>query len=232
MAADTPVPASLAAITIRRSIVSGWRYLLLGTLFSLLLGAILLRSPTAFEVTYPLEVPLFATTGSMGAILVFGNDRTKGVFEYLISYGISPETLFGLGLIAAATLGAIVLATALIVGVAGFVSTGGQLTWPLEEAILFYSVPMTFACTLFTAIVSMVWSTVSSPRAGMNSPIGFAPTLGIGPAILVLVAAESAPRADYYYVTTGAALLLLAVVVVLVLASGRLLNRERLLSPI
>jgi hypothetical protein len=227
MTEDRPVPASLAWITLRRSITQGSRFLLLGTAFSLLLALVLIRNPAVFAVTYPLEVPLFATLGSMGAILVF----SKGVFEYLISYGIPPERLFGYGLLSAASLASVVLGAALVVGVGGFVSSGGLLTWALEESILFYSIPMTFACALFATIVSMVWSTISSPRAGMNSPIGYAPMLGIGPAVLVLVAAESAPRADYYYVTTGAAVAILALVVVLALASGRFLNRERLLSP-
>lgn len=231
MPSDAPVSTSLARITIQRSIRVGTRYLAIGTVVSLLLTLVLLRNHGAFELTYPLEIPIFATLGSMGALLVFGNDRSKGVFEYLISYGIRPRMLFGLGLLSSAALASIVLAATIIVGFAGFLGTGGVLTLGLLEAVLLYSVPMTFGCALFSTVISMIWSTVASPRAGMNSPLGFAPMLGIGPVIIVLVAAESVPRADYYYVTVGAAFLLLLVVALLALASGELLSRERLLSP-
>ncbi|MFI5414119.1 MAG: hypothetical protein ACHQ16_00375 [Candidatus Lutacidiplasmatales archaeon] len=85
---------------------------------------------------------------------------------------------------------------------------------------------------MFTATVGMIWSSVSTPRSGMNSPVGIAPMVGIAPILLVLLAAEGAPSADYYYITVGAALAILAAVVVLLAMSARLMSRERFLSPL
>ncbi len=226
-----PRPSSLAAITIRRSIVVGVRYLAIGLFLSVVLTALLLRQARAFEATFPLELPLFAILGSTGGLVLFGNDRAKGVFEYLLAYGVRPRRLFANALLASAVLASIVLATAVAVGIGGFVAGGGHLDVNLVTALVLYSVPMTVASALFAAMVSMIWTAVSSPRAGLGGPAGLAPTLGIGPTILVLVAAETAPRSDYYVITVGAAATILAVVLVLAAASGRLLSRERLLSP-
>jgi hypothetical protein len=225
-----PGTTSIAAITVRRSMVIGARYLAIGSVISLFLTLGLLQSKS-FTITYPLEVPIFATTGSIGALMVFVNDRSKGVFEYLISYGIPPRSLFGYALLSTAALASIVLGVTLAAGLGGFSAESGAPSAAFLESIAFYSVPMTFACSLFAAMTAMVWSAVSSPRAGMNSPVGFAPMLGIAPVIFVLIAAESVPRADYFYVTTGAALAVLLIVASIALASGRLMNRERFLSP-
>ena len=53
---------------------------------------------------------------------------------------------------------------------------------------------------------------------------------GIGPTILVLLAAETAPTSDYYYITGGASLALILLAVGLLALSARLMDRERLLS--
>jgi hypothetical protein len=230
MSAAAPPLPSLATTTIRRSIIVGSRYLVIGMAISLLLTIILVTHPTAFALTFPLELPLFTSMGSIGAMMLFANDRTKGVYEYLISYGVPPRTLFALTLLSAATLAAVVLFGSLAVGIGAFVARGNSLPWGVEEAIAIYTIPMTLACALFATMVSMIWASVASPRAGLNSPVGFAPMLSTGPAILVLLAAESAPAADYYYILGGAAALLLIAVAVMVAASGRLLSRERLLS--
>jgi hypothetical protein len=224
---------SLVGSTIRRSLVAGRRFVLIGVGVSILLAYIFARSKgDVFPSTFPLELPIFAVTGSMGALLVFTNDRTKGVFEYLIAYGFRPLRLFATALVATAAIAAVVVAAGLGAGIGIYLGTGHTLSTPLIDSFAVYTVPMTFATALFVATVGMVWSALSSPRSGMNSPLGFAPTLGVIPTIIVLGAALVSPAADYYYILGGAAAVIAGVDVLMVALSGRLLRRERLLSPL
>ena len=186
----------------------------------------------AFVTTYPLEVPIFAVLASTGGLITFTSDRTKGVFEYLIAYGVRPQSLFVNGLLATVTLAGIILGIALAVGLGLARVAGVPITWDLEQSLLLYTVPMSFAGALFTATVGMIWTSVSSPRTGMNSPIGFAPMVGIGPTVLVLIVAETLPSSQFYDFTAGAAVAILGAVVVLLAASSRLMGRERFLSPL
>jgi hypothetical protein len=224
---------SLLPITVRRSITLGRLYLGIGTAYALILAIVLARAHgSAFETAYPLEVPIFASLGSLGALMVFTADRTKGVFEYLIAYGARPAALFANAVAAAVILGCLVLAGALVVGLGTFLASGGTIRFSLEKLLVLYTLPMTFAATVFTTTAGMYWSTLSSPRAGMNSPIGLSPLLGIGPTLLVLVVAETSPAADFYTITGGATALLGGVAILLVALSGRLMRRERFLSQL
>ncbi len=225
----------LTGTTIRRTITIGWRYLAIGTAMSLLLALILLagaRSGSAFAKTFPLEVPLFAVLGSMGGLMTFTSDRTKGVFEYLIAYGIRPRTLFIDGLVSTSAMAAIILGLSLLVGLGAANAYGVAVTGDLVKSVALYTIPMSFAGALFTAAVGMIWASISTPRTGINSPIGIAPMVGIAPTVLVLVVADTVPASEFYYVTVGAALTIIAVVVALLMMSARLMGRERFLSPL
>jgi hypothetical protein len=224
----------LVGTTIRRTLSIGKIYLIIGTALSLLLTVVLLVTPraaAAFVTTYPLELPLFAVLGSMGGLMTFTSDRTKGVFEYLIAYGVSPRTLFFNGLVATAAMTGILLGLSLTIGVGTATARGVSLGWGFAMALALYTIPVSIAGALFTSTVGMIWSSLSTPRTGINSPAGIAPMIGIAPVILVLIIAEGAPRSDYYYITAGAATAILAAVVGLLAASARLMGRERFLSP-
>jgi hypothetical protein len=232
---DPPRLPSLWANTVRRTLVIGRIYLALGAALTLLLTLVLLfagHSSTAFLVTFPLEVPFFAILGATGGLVTFTSDRTKGVFEYLIAYGVPPRSLFTDGLISTATMSGIILGLGLALGLGGALARGVTFTTDFWQVIAYYTIPMSFAGALFASTVGMIWSSISTPRTGVNSPVGIAPMVGIGPAVLVLIVAEALPRSDYYYITTGAALAIIAAVVILLAASSRLMGRERFLSPI
>jgi len=232
LVARTP---TLTGTTIRRTITVGWRYLAIGTALSLLLAFLLLagaRSGSAFARTFPLEVPLFAILGSMGGLMTFTSDRTKGVFEYLIAYGVRPRTLFIDGLISTSAMVAIILGLSLLVGFGAADAYGVTLSADLVQSVALYTVPMSFAGALFTATVGMIWASVSTPRTGINSPIGIAPMVGIAPTVLVLVVANTVPPSEFYYVTVGAAAAIIAAVVGLLVMSARLMGRERFLSSL
>jgi hypothetical protein len=230
----TGVP-SLVGTTIRRTIVIGRMYLVLGAGFSLLLTVVLIfgaRSSSAFATVFPLELPLFAVLGSTGGLMTFASDRTKGVFEYLIAYGIHPRTLFANGLLATAAMSTIVVGLSLLVALGAATAAGVALTPALGKALALYTIPMSYAAALFTSTVGMIWSAFSTPRTGMNSPVGVAPMVGIAPVILVLVVSESVPSSEVYYVTVGAAAALVVAVVGLLSLSAKLMGRERFLSPL
>ena len=221
--------------TIRRTAVVGWRYLAIGTAISLVLALVLLlgaHHASAFVTTFPLEVPLFAVLGSMGGLMTFASDRTKGVFEYLIAYGIPSRTLFLNGLLSTAAMAAIILGLSLLVGLGAATATGAALTEDLWKSIALYTIPMSFAGALFTTTVGMIWASVSTPRTGINSPIGIAPMVGVAPTILVLIVAETVPSGEFYYVTVGAAVAIIGAVLALLVMSARLMGRERFLSPL
>ena len=225
---------SLLFVTLRRGAVAGRLYLIIGVAVSLILTIALLRTAhgaSEFVSIFPLEIPLFASLGATGGLMLFLSDRSKGVLEYLISYGVQPRSLFVNNLLVAVALTTIVLGGSLAVGLIGFWAAGNAFPTDLENAILGYTVPMAYASALFATVGGIIWSALSTPRAGMNSPVGLAPMLGIAPPVLVLVVAEGVDKSAYYDVTVGAALGFLALVALLLVASSRLIGRERYLSP-
>lgn len=185
-----------------------------------------------FDATFPLEIPVFAVLGSIGGLITFTSDRTKGVFEYLLAYGVRPRNLFINGLLATAAMSGIILGVALSVGIGLAVDRGVSLNQAFWEALAYYTVPMALAGAFVTSTAGMIWASISTPRTGINGPIGLAPTIGITPTILVLIAAEAAPSSDYYYITGGASLSLILVALALLALSAKLLSRERFLSNI
>ncbi len=223
---------SLIAVTVRRGLVAGRLYLGIATGLVLLLSIILLRSKAGvFATTFPLELPLFAGLGSMGGIMLFASDRSKGVLEYSIAYGVRPGRLFANILVAAIVLASLVLAAGLAVGLGLYLARGNSITTDLAKSLLLYSVPMTYAGAVFATVAGMVWSSLSTPRMGLNSPAGIAPLLFVAPTILVLVTAEAAPSSEYYYITGGAAAAFVVFAIAMLLASTRWMDRERYLSP-
>ncbi len=220
-------------VTLRRGILAGRFYLAIGVFVSLVLTVALLRSAhgtTQFVAVFPLEVPVFASLGAMGGLMLFVGDRSKGVLEYLISYGVRPRTLFVNSLLVTLALTTVVLGSSLAVGMTGYLAAGNAISTDLENSVLGYTIPMAYASASFASVCGIIWSALSTPRAGMNTPVGLAPILGVAPPVLVLIVAEGVAKSSYYDVTVGAALGFLAVVVVLLIASSRLMDRERYLS--
>ncbi len=237
--ADSEEPASLLGITLRRSTVLGRFFLLYGSGLSALLGVALgLASGSSFASAFPLVLPIFASVGSMGALAVFTSDRLTGTLEYFMAYGISPRRLFLNFLIASLVLVALVLCVGVGVGVGVYLARGNAFTSGLAVALGLYAIPMSFASTAFATTVGMYWSALSSPRAGLNSPIGLAPFIGILPpvATLLIVAAlgvsgVTTSVTTFYGIAVSAMALVVVFVVLMLAMINRFLRRERLLSP-
>ncbi len=229
--ASEPLP-SLLRTTIRRSFIVGRVNLVVATGASLVWGTLLsLTSGGAFASLFPLLLPVLGTIGTAGPMLVFTNDRTKGVFEYLIAYGVPTHRIFVNVLAAALTMVGVVDGLTLAVALSLRAALGLAVPLAFTEALLGYSLPMSFGATALTTAAGMYWTSLSSPRTGMNSPLGLLPMLGIAPGGLALVAAEGAGPGVRIYVLIGAVAVVVVLATVLLLLESRLMPRERLLSP-
>jgi len=232
------VSRSLLAVTVRRASVTGRFFLVYGTFVCVLLGVLLAHfSGSSFTSSFPLFVPIFGVVGSMGGLLVFTSDRTKGVLEYLIAYGYSPRRLFANVLLTTLTLVSIVVGIGVSTSLGVYLAERHAVTANLVIGVGLYAVPMTYACAAFAATVGIYWTTLSSPRQGINSPIGLIPFIGILPALVTVfvitgLAASGPLSDDTVFLVLGSAMGSVAAVVLALLASmGRLLRRERFLSP-
>jgi hypothetical protein len=223
--------------TVRRSLRAGRMVLVIGTAWSVILGvSIAIGSGPGFASSFPLVLPIFGSIAAIGALTVFTSDRTKGVLEYLMAYGISPRRLFTNFIVAALASISIVLALAVGASVGAYVVLGNRLSVSLLLLLGVYAIPMSYVSGAFATTVGMYWSALSSPREGMNSPLGIAPFLGILPPVAALVligifGATTGITTNGFLLVTGAALALVALTVLYLLANiGHLLRRERLLS--
>ena len=228
---------SLLGPTVRRSLRSGRMVLVVGTGWSAILGvSVAIGSGSGFASSFPLLLPIFGSMACVGTLTVFTSDRTKGVLEYLMAYGASPRRLFANFL--AATLASISIVVVIAVGVSVgvYFALGNQISIALLLLLGGYAIPMSYVSGAFATTVGMYWSVLSSPREGMNSPIGLAPFLGILPPVAVLAlvgvfAATTGITTAGFLLVTGTALALIGLTVLYLLANlGHLLHRERLLS--
>ncbi|HYA70119.1 MAG TPA: hypothetical protein VEH28_01950 [Thermoplasmata archaeon] len=231
-------PPSLLGITIRRAATSGRFFLVYGTVMATLLSiALAATGGAAFSSAIPLLLPIFGVVGSMGGLMVFTNDRLKGVLEYLMAYGIPPRRLFLDVLETSLLLLTIVLGIALGAGVSFYLARGHPLPGNFVVFVCAYTLPMSYVSSAFAATAGMFWTTLSSPREGMNSPIGLIPLIGVLPPvatlmIVVLVGATGTVTPSGFFEVAAAMMTGVAVFVVVLLSlTGRLLRRERLLSP-
>ena len=229
-------PPSLLGVTIRRAATLGKFNLGYGIVVAVILAISLgAASGNAFASSFALLLPIFGVVGSLGAVMVFTSDRMKGALEYFLAYGLSPRRLFANVVVAGIVLASVVVGVATAVGFGVYLAAGHTLTPMLVEGIVVYAVPMAYASTSLTAMVSMYWSALSSPRSGMSSPLGLAPLIGVIPPVAVLVLAGVAAGSRLAGLTpAGVAVAALGVVAAaafgLLALGGRLLLRERLLS--
>ncbi len=175
---------SLTLVTLRRGAQIGRFYLAIGVIVSLFLTVALLRTghgTTEFDAVFPVDVPLFASLGAIGGLMRLVGDRSKGVLEYFIAYGVRPRALFVNRLLVTAVLTTVVLRSSLAVGLGGYLAAGNAISADLEDAILGYTIPMAYASALFASIRGIIWSALSTRRAELNSPVGLAPLLGVAP---------------------------------------------------
>ena len=233
MAAQLPSegPPSLLGITIRRSLVAGRVYFVVGLLYVFFLSiALSLSGPSSFGTGFPILLPIFTVLGAIGGLTVFANDRVKGTFEYLLAYGVRPRRIFTDILITSLALVSIELALTLALGLGIYLVLGNALSADLLLGLGLYAIPESYACAALMAMIGAFWTSLSSPRAGINSPLGLAPAFGILPQIVTLVL-SGVFSAYFYDVLVGSVAIVIVVVLILLSLTNRLMPRERLLSP-
>jgi hypothetical protein len=175
-------------------------------------------------------LPIFAVSGGLGGAMVFTNDRSKGVLEYLVAYGLSPRRILLNVLIAGLVQVTIVLAVGVSAGITTYLLSGNVLTPALPEALLAYTFPMSYATVTLMTTVGVFWTSLSSPRAGMNSPLGVLPMLGVIPTAVGLVVALAIPS-HAVQIVLGDELVVVLALVSLLARTDRLMPPDRLLSP-
>jgi len=224
----------LVKTTIRRSMSFGRVYLGMGVIIPLIV--ILPLSQVTGEANAQaivgeipaLTIPMFAILGAIGGLLVFTSDRSKGVYEYLIAYGVDTSSVFWSTIAATLVLVSITLAAGIVEALVGL-SFGSGVSVTFVELLLFYTIPLSYASAAFMCSAGMVWSALTTQMAGVNSPVGIAPILGIAPVLIVLLAATGAGDL-FVYVTGGATVLLLAASAAMVYLGTKRMVRERFLS--
>lgn len=224
-------PPSLLGITIRRSFVAGRVFLIVGILYVLFLSiGLSFSGPSSFDSSFPIILPIFTALGALGGLTVFANDRIKGAFEYLVAYGVHPRRIFADILVTSLVLVTIELGITIAIGLGIYLALGNALSAELLLGLGLYALPESYACAALMAIVGVFWTSLSSPRAGLNSPIGFVPFFGILPQIITLILAGV--FSDYRYdVLFGSLAVVVVIVLTLLSLTNRLMPRERLLSP-
>lgn len=179
----------------------------------------------------PLLLPIFMVLGATGCLMIFASDRDKGVYEYMLAYGVDVSTIF-VGILAATIiLVTLVLGAALsiVVGVLSFTSPGA-LTPTFVELILLYTIPLSYAGALFMCMAGMIWSQLTVRRAGVNSPVGIAPMLGILPVLAVLLATLGSGSAHILDVVGAASAIMILAVFIMASIANKSMQRERFIS--
>lgn len=244
---------TLSGLNFKRSIYYGKIYLIIAiaiSLFEIIVTSFLPTTPQTTQYIqtqgqalgisntsslviisiYPIITPLFAVIGSFGALMIFVSDKTKGVYEYLIAYGINTSSIFWSIVLSAIGLATIVLAVSLSISITILYALNGFIPYQFVELILIYTIPLTYAVTMFTTVLGMIWSSLTTRRAGLNSPIGLAPIFGFIPIVLVLVVSELVPSSYVILLVGGVSLLLVLIVAITIGVSNKKMVRERFIS--
>ncbi|MDR2707619.1 MAG: hypothetical protein LBB87_02575 [Nitrososphaerota archaeon] len=225
----------------RRAVSFGSVYLILAIVMSILVGGIFSWTASLSEDAslyvasqFPMMIPLFAVIGSFGGLMVFVSDRTKGVYEYLIAYGVSVYKIFWATLLVTLGLVTIFLGISLAGNMAILLLMGSQIQFSLIKLILIYTIPLCYASTAFMCIAGMMWSSLTVRVPGVNSPIGISALIGMLPVMVVyfltLFGGLGGLSTSIWIIIGGVVLLLVILVIVMMIIANNKMNRERLLS--
>lgn len=244
---------ALSTVNFRRSVTYGRVYLILGLAVSLLvvLGtSVLPTTPTTTQYLssqgqalginnagalvivsiFPFFSPLFTVIGSMGALMIFASDKAKGVYEYLISYGVETSSIFWSIIISAVGLVTIVLGVSIPIVTAVLLALNHTLPFQYVELILIYTVPLSYAASIFMTMIGMLWASLTTRRTGVNSPVGLAPIFGILPVMVVFLLSETIGSNYLVLLAGGFSLALILVVALMIAVANGKMVRERFIS--
>lgn len=236
---------ALVSTNFRRALSFGRIYVVMGMALPLLFIAELsvagsaasasgaAGGPSAAIVSqlYPLLLPVFVVLGASGALMIFASDKDKGVYEYMLAYGVDVSTIFWSMIAATLVLVTLVLAVSLALTVSVLAFTSASALSPIfAELVIFYTVPLSYAAAMFMTMSGMIWSQLTARRPGVNSPVGIAPLLGIAPILAVLVLAVGPGSSHTLYVVGAASIAMVLGVAAMASVANSRMQRERFLS--
>ncbi|HZW58300.1 MAG TPA: YhfC family glutamic-type intramembrane protease [Nitrososphaerales archaeon] len=235
-------PKSLVYMNFRRSISYGKVYFIMGIVLSAIFSATIAASIQSAATSSPqvnpsivsqipaLSIPLGALIGSLGGLMIFASDKAKGVYEYLIAYGVNVSSIFWSIVLATTGLVSIILVISVSMVVGVLVALGVPITYSFIELLIFYVIPMSYTSTMFMSMAGMIWTSLTTRRAGLNSPVGAAPILGIVPMLVVVFLSSKVGPGNFILLAGSVSIALLISVGSMVAVSGRKMVRERFLS--
>lgn len=234
---------------LRRSLTSGKAYLILGLVIPMIFIATLYSagrtmSSSVIEKTYglppsvsggailvatlvPTLIPLATVIGSFSPLLLFVNDRSRGVHEYLLAYGKKPSDIFLALVVSVIAISAILLAVPLLVAFGLIYATGQILVGQFVEECIVYVLPVGFVTPLFISGISAIWVSLTKRVQFVNSPIGIAPMFGLLPVVVILIISEIERGREALLFTGIASVLLVAATATIFVLASKLLRGER-----
>ena len=108
--------------------------------------------------------------------------------------------------------------------------SNGSIPFQYVELLIIYTIPLSYTVAMFTTMIGTIWSSLTTRRAGVNSPVGLAPIFGVLPLTVVLVISEIIGTSYLTIFTGGVSAALLVVVAVTIFASNKRMVRERFIS--
>jgi len=237
---------SLIQTNFKRAIRFGAIYLILGVVLSLVMSVsfnLLSSVDTEIQPVMSqfalLMLPLYTVLGSLGGLMVFVSDRTKGVYEYLIAYGVSVYEIFWSVLIASFGLVTLVLGIALAGEIILSLLLIGSIQFALIELLLIYAIPLSYASVAFMCMAGMIWSSLTVRIPGVNSPTGISTILGIGPSMVIVILStffissnNSLSSNSFLLIASGVTLITVMLAFAMMIVANKKMNRERLLSDV
>ena len=235
-------------IHLRRSLTSSRAYLVIGLALPLLMIAISVlagrssspalalqlglpasvnASAALLYLLLPTMIPLAAVIGSFSPLLLFVNDRSRGVYEYLLAFGKRPRDIFSGLVVSVVAICAILLAVPAALGAILVALEGPALLPAFALEVAVYSLPMGFLAPLLVTGIAALWISLTKRIQFVNSPIGIAPMFGMLPVIVVLIAAEFLGPANAFLLTAVVSASTAAVTAAIFVLAGRLLGGER-----
>ena len=110
------------------------------------------------------------------------------------------------------------------------IATGGSISIGFVELVTFYVIPISYTSSMFMSMAGMIWSSLATRRAGVNSPVGLAPVLGIIPVMGVLLLSTRVGAGNFILLVGSVSVALVFIVGVMIAVSNKKMVRERFLS--
>ncbi len=221
--------------------VYGLLYILVGTIFPLILFWVLITSigtlittsagSTVFVTTVSAMVPLMAAVGGFGVIYFFSTDRSNGVYEYLIATRkVSVTDIFMSFSIVTVTVVSLIVGVnvAVIFVLSHFYAS--SISFLLLKMFAVFSVPVAYISSLISILAMLTWSAMSKTYPGVNAPGGIGSVIGVIPPMAFLLSSRYEHLSNPLVTGGIFSITLLVIFVITVVVIVKRISNERMLS--